>query len=258
MGHMHYLTLFAILGLVTGSFLNVYAYRVPKGESAVKGRSYCPSCRHTLSAIELIPVLSWLFLLGKCRHCMARISPRYIVVELTTAASYMLAYWYSDSLHSAVLNCAFISVLIVVSLIDIDTREISNRAVFVILGLAILSFGTEWADGELYVMRAVWKVVGFLAVSLPMFVIAYFTDGFGGGDIKLMAAAGLYLGTVGVVLAFLVGAFLGAAYGLSLILRKKVSKRLAIAFGPCLSAGITFNLLFGSWTVNKSLALFGL
>jgi prepilin signal peptidase PulO-like enzyme (type II secretory pathway) len=177
------------------------------------------------------------------------------VVELLTAACFGLAYWYSPTLYGAAAACLLVSVLITASLIDLDTREIPNGAVLTVLVLAAAVFAAEW-------IMAGWsnillmKLIGFFAVSLPMLVIARFTGGFGGGDIKLMAAAGLYLGAPGVALAFLAGCALGALYGLLLIFKKKAGRKTAIPFAPFLSAGIFAGLLFGDRAIAAYMSLF--
>ena len=252
-----YLTLFTVYGLVIGSFLNVCAYRIPIGESVAKGRSYCPSCRHSLSALDLVPVFSYLLLGRRCRYCKSTISPRYAMVELLTAVCFGAAYLFSPSMYLAVFNCLLMAVLIVVALIDAQTQEISDKAVLMVFALAAAVFAAQWRlDGWHHILLL--KLIGIFAVSLPMLVIARFTGGFGGGDIKLMAAAGLYLGVFNIVLAFFIGAVLAAVYGLLLIIRKKFKRKSAIAFGPFLSVGIAVSLLFGDKMIATYLAWFNL
>jgi len=254
-----YTALAAVFGLMIGSFLNVCVYRIPKGESAAKGRSYCPSCRHTLAFFDLVPVLSWVFLRGKCRYCKAKISPRYAAVELLTAACYAAAFVFSAGYYSAVLNCMLASVLIVLALIDWDTREIYDTLPVLILVLAALNLFLSGGEIRFSFDREfILKVAGFFAASLPMLAIACFTGGFGGGDIKLMAAAGLYLGAPNIALAFFIGALFGSVYGIAQVLQKKADRKSAFAFGPFLSLGIFVSALFGSRIIDFYLRLFGL
>ncbi|MEG1501430.1 MAG: prepilin peptidase, partial [Clostridiales bacterium] len=188
--------LFFIYGLLIGSFLNVCIYRIPLGISVAKGRSMCPSCHNKLGFWDLIPLFSYLFLGGHCRYCQAKISPRYAVVELLTALVFTACYWHFQALPQGILACLLAAVLIVIAFIDLDTREIPDKFHLMILFLAVINLFID-PSGDL-----IMKISGLFAVSVPMFVIAFFTGGFGGADIKLMAAAGLYLGTFPIIVAF--------------------------------------------------------
>ncbi len=241
--------LFLIYGLIIGSFLNVCIYRIPLNISVAKGRSYCPHCKHTLNALDLVPVFSFLFLRGRCRYCKEGISPRYAMVELVTAVLYALAYvsfgWGVD----AILGCLLISTLIIVSFIDIDTFTIPDRLHLVILILAIIRLFI-YKDGLLN------HLLGIVIIALPMLVIAYFTNGFGGGDIKLMGVVGLYLGSPLTVLAFFVSILTGGIYGTMLLVFKKANRKSKLAFGPFLCLGIVVSLLFGDTLISFYLSLF--
>ncbi len=243
------MVLFFVYGLIIGSFLNVCIYRIPQNISVAKGRSYCPHCKHTLNVLDLVPVLSFVFLRGRCRYCRERISPRYATLELITAVLFSLVYicfgWSAD----AVLGCLLASTLIVVTFIDIDTFNIPDRLHIVILSLAII---------RLFIYRDGLPnhLLGIVVISLPMFIIAYFTNGFGGGDIKLMAAAGLYLGAPLAVLAFFISIITGGIYGVSLLLLKKAGRKSKLAFGPFLCLGILVSLLFGDYLISFYLGLF--
>lgn len=243
-------TLFLIYGIILGSFLNVCIYRIPKDISVAKGRSFCPSCNHALGAADLIPVFSYLFLGGKCRYCKNKISPRYALIELLTGLLFsVIGYHYLFSLE-AVIDCLLCCFLIVLSFIDLDTQEIPDRFHLFILFLGLISI--------LFENNSPWylSVLGFFIISVPMLLIAYFTDGFGGGDIKLMAASGLLLGAYNIVLAFFIGAFFGAVYGTYLILFKKANRKSAFAFGPFLAIGIFIAELYGDKLIAFYLRLY--
>lgn len=231
--------IFAVFGLLIGSFLNVCIYRIPRKESIVFGRSHCAGCSAEIAPRDLIPVLSYLFLGGKCRSCKAKISQRYPLVELLNGILYALVYLrFGFSLKTLVL-AALVSVLIAVSGIDIDTREIPNGLVIALLILGAASFFT---GGVLW-----WeRLIGFAAASGILLLLALvWRDSMGGGDIKLMAAVGLILGWKLILLALLMAFILGGAYGAALLLLKKAARRDSIAFAPALSAGIVFAALFG-------------
>lgn len=244
-----YLAVFALYGLIIGSFLNVCIYRIPLGLSVAAGRSFCPDCRHTLRAPDLVPVFSYLLQRGRCRYCGQPISPRYMLVESLTALLFALAYCFMDGLPAAVLACLLLAVLVVVAFIDLDTQEIPDVFHIIILTLSIIHL---WIDPA-----PLWQnALGMVIVAVPMLGLACLTGGFGGADIKLMAVAGLYLGAGKIVFAFLAGAVLGGAYALLLLARKQADKKTAIPFCPFLAVGIAVALLWGDRLISAYLSLF--
>lgn len=234
---------FFILGSVIGSFLNVIAYRVPIKESLVKGRSHCTSCGKQILNRDLIPIFSWIFLRGKCRFCKEKISPRYMIVEFLTALSYLGAFLvlgFSIKLAYAVV---LFPVLMVLSLWDIDRKEIPYTCSIIIAVLGIASFLT--ADMPWYE-----HLIGCAVIAVP-FAILCFLGAMGGGDVQLMAAAGLLLGW-SIVPAAMIGIVLGAIAG-SII--KATTKLNLICFGPFLSVGIAAGFLWGQDMINAYLSL---
>lgn len=155
---------FFLFGLVIGSYLNVAIYRLPLRLSTAKGRSFCPQCHHTLSAMDLIPVLSWLGLRGKCRYCHAPISPRYPLIESLTGILYALCGFYYGATFSAVLHCLFLSILIVMAMIDLDTMEIPDRLSVFILILAVIALALEPASIPS-------RILGALIISVPFWIL---------------------------------------------------------------------------------------
>ena len=212
-----------LLGAALFSFMNVVAWRLPRGMDPLKGRSVCPQCGHTLGAPDLVPVFSWLFLRGRCRHCGAHIPARYLLVELL----------------GGVLALAVCGILLSVSLIDAETQTIPDRlnlALAVCGAVSVLLSPADWLP----------HVIGAFCVSVPMFLLCLVIDGaFGGGDIKLMAAAGLFLGWQNTLLAMFFGIVFGGMYGIYLLATKKAGKKDHFAFGPFLCAGIVIAMLFG-------------
>lgn len=212
-----------LLGAALFSFMNVVAWRLPRGMDPLKGRSVCPQCGHTLGAPDLVPVFSWLFLRGRCRHCGAHIPARYLLVELL----------------GGVLALAVCGILLSVSLIDAETQTIPDRlnlALAVCGAVSVLLSPADWLP----------HIIGALCVSVPMFLLCLVIDGaFGGGDIKLMVAAGLFLGWQNTLLAMFFGIVFGGMYGIYLLAAKKAGKKDHFAFGPFLCAGIVIAMLFG-------------
>ena len=237
-------------GAVIGSFLNVLIYRLPRRINFVKGFSFCPKCEHRLFPKDLVPIFSWLFLRGKCRYCGEPISPRYMLVELF-AGSLSLALYIFYSLPVTVLLFAVGAILLTLSLIDADTQEIPdslNIAIF-LCGIAAI-----WVLPDVTILS---RVIGIFAISVPLLLLAMLISGaFGGGDIKLMAAAGFLLGWQSAIIATFIGIILGGIYGIILLARRKKGRKEHFAFGPCLAVGIFAALLWGDIALNWYLSFF--
>lgn len=255
-----------LLGSIVGSFLNVCIFRIPKKESIVTGRSHCPSCGHTLSFLEMIPVFSFLFLRGKCKCCKARISVQYPIVEFLTGFLWLLAVLnHGFTLHAFSL-CLFFCILIVVSGIDFATMEIPDSLHICVLLLAVVTlaasqlfssvsgFAATLPVGDVVSVKE--AVIGFLIISLPLLLFSVITNGFGGGDIKLCAVCGLFLGYRLVLLGFFFGCIFAALYGLFLLLSKKASAKTAFSFGPFLSVGFILSALYGERILSAYFSLF--
>lgn len=238
-----------LLGAAWFSFLNVVIYRLPRGISVAKGNSFCPDCHAKLRAIDMVPCLSWLFLRRKCHFCGGAISPRYFVVELLGGVSSLLcaAAWgvSTNGLFGlswqALLCLVVLGLLTAIAYIDADTQEIPNRLV-----IAIFLCGVA----ALFAFPAVtWqqRVIGLVAVSVPMLLVTLFVPGgFGGGDIKLMAAVGLFLGWKQCVFAVFVAVLGGGIYGAWLLITKRKGGKEHFAFGPFLCAGTVLSMLVGA------------
>lgn len=237
-----------IFGIVIGSFLNVCILRIPKHETIVTERSHCMSCGYQLSWYDMVPVFSWLFLGGKCRKCKAPISPQYPIVEALNGVLYVLIFLVENFSLEAVLYCLLASALLVLSVIDWRTYEIPVGINIFILILGILRVITDYRNWRNY-------LIGFLCVSIFLYLLFLISKGraIGGGDIKLMAAAGLLLGWKLIILAFLLGCILGAIIHL---IRMRVSKAdHVLAMGPYLSVGIFIAALWGNQWIGWYLSL---
>lgn len=232
-----------IFGIVIGSFLNVCILRIPKHETIVTERSHCMNCGYQLSWYDMVPVFSWLFLGGKCRKCKAPISPQYPIVEALNGVLYVLIFLVEDFSLEAVLYCLLASALLVLSVIDWRTYEIPVGINIFILILGILRVITDYRNWWNY-------LIGFLCVSIFLYLLFWISKGraIGGGDIKLMAAAGLLLGWKLIILAFLLGCIIGAIIH---VIRMRVSKAdHVLAMGPYLSVGIFIAALWGNQFLN--------
>jgi len=249
-GFMYFWPFALALGLVIGSFLNVCICRVPAGLSVAKGHSVCPACSARLRAIDLVPVFSYLFLRGKCRHCGAPISKIYITVELLTGALFLLAFYaFGISLQTLVVWIA-VSALIVAAFIDLHTMEIPDGVSVALAVAGALSFflpGMPWWD----------RLLGVAAAAGPLLLIHIFSKGraMGMGDVKLMAAAGLVLGFRLSFFALFAAVIFGAVLSLFLLGLKIKKGRDEIPFVPMLSFGIIFSVFLGGPIVSWYLSL---
>ena len=236
-----------LFGIVIGSFLNVCIYRIPMHETIVSERSHCMKCGYQLAWYDLVPLFSWLALRGRCRKCKAPISPQYPIVEAVNGVLYVLIFWVKDFTLESVFYCLLVSALIVLSVIDWRTYEIPIGINIFILTLGVLHLLTDLKNWPIY-------IIGFFSVSIFLFLIVVLSKGraMGGGDVKLMAVAGLLIGWQNIVLALFLGCIIGSVIH---IIRMKVSDAESmLAMGPYLSAGIFIAAMWGndmiSWYTN--------
>lgn len=242
-----------VFGCCIGSFLNVLVYRVPNHISFVKGRSFCPNCHAPIKNRDLIPILSFLFLRGKCRGCGQRISPRYPLVEAFAGLLAALCFWRFDFTIQALVAFAFCAILLTVALIDHDTMTIPNGLIIALMVPALCCVFLFPSVGLLA------RVIGFFAVSLPMLLLnLLIPDCFGGGDIKLMAVCGFALGWQNTLVAAFLAVLLCGVVSVYLLAIKRVGKGCHIAFGPYLTVGLATAFLYGEPLLRAYLSIFGL
>jgi leader peptidase (prepilin peptidase) / N-methyltransferase len=240
------------LGLLLGSFLNVVAYRLPRGESLALPASRCPGCDTPIKPYDNVPVLSWVLLRGRCRSCGVRIAWRYPLVELGTALLLAITVIVIGTNEDVWLGLAFVLLLVPVTVIDIDLRIIPNKLLIAgtVAALAILAL-TRPGDIPEHLIAAA-SAGGFLLVA----AIAY-PAGMGMGDVKLAFVMGLFLGRdVGV--AMLVALVAGSLVGVAVMAHKGTAegRKTAIPFGPFLALGGIVGLLAGEPVVDWYLRTF--
>jgi len=234
-------------GLIFGSFYNVLIYRLPNDQSIIKPPSTCGYCKEQLKALDLIPVLSYVILKGRCRYCNHKVSIQYPLVELTTGAIFLIMY----SIYG--LNIYFFkaivlsSIVLVMSMIDFKHYIIPDElSIFTILsGIVFFLIIGEMSFKSL--------VLAFLLGGGFLFLIALFGP-MGGGDIKIMAGFALYLGLEKTILALMLSFILGGVIGILLIVFKIKGRKDHIPFGPFLGLGtlmsfLYFNEIF-TWYIN--------
>jgi leader peptidase (prepilin peptidase) / N-methyltransferase len=234
-----------VVGAVLGSFLNVVIHRLPRGESLVHPRSRCPSCQTQIASYDNIPIVSWLVLRGRCRHCGARISARYPAVELVTAlafAAVVLVRGFDDDL---IIELPFVAALIALAGIDLDHKLLPNKIVYPLAAWGVLA--VLIADRDDLVEHVVAGAGAFLFLFLA--VLAY-PRGMGMGDVKLAGAMGIYLGA-SVVPALLIAFLSGSVVGIAIIAREgAAARKKAVPFGIFLALGGIVGVLAGPELVD--------
>ncbi len=243
-----------VFGLIIGSFLNVVIYRMPRGESVAYPGSHCTTCGHRLRAWELIPVLSYFILGGRCAKCRERISLRYPLFELANGLLYFYAAWQDTSgslLHLGV-NLIFLSVLLVLAGIDWDTFRLPDIFTLPLLGIGLL------AGFLLSGVPSGWERFGAaLGVGGFFWLIALvYPKGMGLGDVKLIAALGAFLGLAKVLLALFIASLAGSLLGGLLLLLKRKGFREQIPFGPYLVLGAWIAFFWGDFLISYYLFTF--
>jgi leader peptidase (prepilin peptidase)/N-methyltransferase len=241
-----------VLGAMIGSFLNVCIVRLPEERSIVRPRSHCPSCGHEIAWYDNVPVLSYVLLRGRCRACGTRISPLYPVVELLTGAL-AVALWLRLGTTLAFAGYfAFAAALVTITFIDLDHRIIPDVISLpgIAVGLAV-SFVSP-------LVTPVGALLGMLAGGGVLLAIAGAyqairgQEGMGGGDVKLLAMIGAFLGWQSVFVTLMVASLIGSVIGIGLMLYQRADTKLAIPFGPFLAGGALVSLFFG----NRILAFY--
>lgn len=231
---------FFIVGTIFGSFYNVVGYRIPKGESILYPSSHCPKCKHELKAIELIPILSFIFLGGKCKKCKSKISMFYPMFELLTGIGFMLSYIVFGLSLNCLYSIIFISMLIIIIISDYQTMIIPDSVL--IFSLLLLMFIKFFMSGIESVGISLLHCIGSFIFMLLLKLFGDFIfkkESMGGGDIKLLAVFGFVLGFPMSIISVFLSAFI--ALPISLIILK-IKKNHEIPFGPFLaiSAAIIF------------------
>ena len=247
----------ALLGAVLGSFLNCAAWRIAHNESFIKGHSRCPACGHDLGAADLIPVFSWLFLRGKCRYCGEHVSVRYPLTELFFALVSVLCLLRFDLTVLCLRNWIFFCCLFCLSLVDLEAYIIPNGCLIAAAAVWVVTLpfsGLSWADIGLRVLAGVVFGGGILLFSLLMDRLLR-KETLGGGDVKLFAVVGLYLGFVGTLFSLMLSCILGLLF--ALVRRLITGKTGQIPFGPSIAAAAALLLLYGSPLIGWYMQLIG-
>jgi len=256
-----------LVGLIIGSFLNVCILRIPAGKSIVLPSSSCPKCGKAIAPYDNIPVLSWLILGGKCRNCKAKISAMYPAVELLTGLLFLACYLAFGLTIEAFKWAVFAALMVVLTITDLRERILPDMVnVFGVVAGLLFSLFTKPIDGTALWFANRWfaypppqmalsfcdAALGALAGSGLLWIVAegYFRlrgrEGMGLGDVKMMAAAGSFLGLKRTLMMVLVGSLLGSVIGIVLIAVSKKGRDYELPFGTFLGAGALLVVFFGT------------
>lgn len=223
-----------LAGASVASFINVYVLRSLANEDYVRGRSRCPRCRHALSWWETMPLAGFLVLKGKCAHCHKKIAWRYPLTELTGGFTALIIFFENDTIYNRIIVGLFSCLLLVISLYDLDVMEVESRHLFYLGILALLYVNNDWAD----------RLFGMSLISVPMVIINVFKKSFGEADIILAVLTGFMMGSIFAFRSFMYAVWLGASYGVCLLLREKKDLQLRIPFIPFMSLSFVLTMVF--------------
>jgi len=244
-----------IFGAIVGSFLNVCIYRIPRGESIVFPGSHCPHCQRPIPFYDNIPLVSYLLLKGKCRHCQGSISVQYPLVEGVTALCSFLLFSRFGISWSYFFYFLFLASLIVITVIDLFHQIIPDVISLPGIGVGLI------ASLILPQHTLLNSLMGTLLGGGSLFLVATFyqwlfkREGMGGGDVKLLAMIGAFLGWKAVVLTILAGSLIGSIIGIIVMVVKGKDMKYAIPFGPFLSLGATLALFYGETLIRWYLSM---
>jgi leader peptidase (prepilin peptidase) / N-methyltransferase len=250
------LVLISILfGALIGSFLNVCISRIPRGESIVTPGSHCPECKNPIKFYDNIPLISYLVLQGRCRHCHKPISSQYPVVEGLTACLSLFVFAKFGPSLSYLFYFAFVAALIVMTVIDLHHQIIPD--VISLPGIVVGILGSLVIPKIEFLDSILGTLIGggslFLVATLYQWVFK--REGMGGGDVKLLAMIGAFLGWQSVILTILLSSLVGSLAGVAVMLAKGKDFRYAIPFGPFLSLGAAISLFVGQPLIQWYLGL---
>ncbi len=260
------IAVFAILGMVVASFLNVCIDRLPNNESLFFPPSHCPSCRHRLAVKDLIPVFSYLWLRGRCRYCRIHIPKRLLWVEIGTGALFAYLYWSYGLSAGLGITAGYGCLFIVLMVIDWERGLILNKIVYpsmiaaILIGIFLPGSISIFLLGNSLVLLppgiAQAAIGGAIGLGISLLIVLVSRGGMGWGDVKMAALIGLVIGFPLVFFTLIMASIFGGLVAVGLLLLKKKKRKEAIPFGPALSLATIVTLLWGTNILNWYLGLF--
>ena len=246
----------AVIGLCVGSFLNVVAHRLPRGESVVRPRSRCPGCSGRIDGRDNLPILSFVLLGGRCRMCGARISWRYPAVEAASGLLWLTSWLVFGPTLDGLAAAVFSSLLLILAVIDAAHFLLPDQLTYLTLGLGLASsFGVGWTTPLGSALGAAAGAAALLLL-IGVWYLLRRVRGMGLGDVKMLAGVGAFLGPYGMLLTLFLACLLGALFGLVLLARRRLSWGSRLPFGVFLSIAAVVSLFFGPHLIAAYASLF--
>ena len=240
-----------LLGTSLGSFANVCIYRLPKSKQIISGRSFCPRCKKKIIWYDNLPLISFIFLNGKCRNCNKSISARYFIVELITGIIFLLIYFNYKDFNTIVFLSVLVLILIMIFFIDLENFIIPDTLNFSIMGLALLkNFLPDFNTSLIHEINQsiIGGIVGYLSIWLIIYLYKTLKkiDGMGLGDAKLMAGIGLLFGWQSIPFVLFVSSILGLFFVVPSLIKKQKNLKTEIPFGPFIILAGLIYFAYGS------------
>jgi leader peptidase (prepilin peptidase) / N-methyltransferase len=247
-----YSFLIFILGACLGSFANVCIYRLPKNKQIISGRSFCPKCKKKIDWYDNLPLISFLFLNGKCRKCNKVISPRYFIVELIIGFIFLLIYLTSDNLSSIIFLSILSLIFVIIFFIDLENFIIPDGLNFSVMALGLLkNFIPNFNTSLIHEINQsiIGGIVGYVSIWLIIFLYKTIKkiDGMGLGDAKLMAGIGLLFGWQSIPFVLFVSSILGLIFVVPSLIKKQKTMRTEIPFGPFIIVACVIYFAYGDF-----------
>jgi leader peptidase (prepilin peptidase)/N-methyltransferase len=241
-------------GAVIGSFLNVCIARIPNDESIISPPSHCPTCKAVIPFYCNIPLLSYVLLRGRCRSCSERISLRYFMVELLMGVLAVALYYRFGLSYEFLVGFLFVAAMIVISFIDLDVRIVPDvislpgiicGLLLSIIGYFLIGRDTDLVPSPVSSLIGIVAGGGFLLATAWLYEKVTGVEGMGGGDIKLLAMIGAFLGWPSIPITLFIASLVGSVVGLTCMLLTGAGRRLALPFAPFLCSGAVLFIFFG-------------
>lgn len=256
-------SMFGLFGLCFGSFGNVVIYRLPKNLSLFKPGSHCPNCKQRIKWYDNLPLLSYIFLGGKCRNCKSGIGLRYLLVELLTGTLWICSYLLFGLTPLTFITCFVLLAFIILAFIDIKYYEIPDSINLFLALLGLIALLVAPLEGKILTISYESRLLSLLS-SLILILLFYIfgrltkKELIGGGDLKLLAAVGLFLGWELQILGLIIASVIGVLVEIPTRLISKKSLKARLPFGPYLVIGFTISLFFGLKFIEWYLSTFQL
>lgn len=242
-----------IIGLCIGSFLNVCIYRIPREESIAYPSSHCTSCGYELKFYDLIPVLSYIFLRGRCRKCKEKVSIIYPLIEILNGLIYLILFIKFGLTFYFIFYSILSSLLIVISIIDIKTKEVYSSTTILGLVIAILYILSGAYFGKISIINS---LLGGLIGYGIIYLIILLTHGMGEGDADIAGICGLFLGIKGSLVSLFLAIIIGGIVASIILIFKSKDGKSEMAFGPCIALGCIISCLYSELLINLYLNMF--